>query len=110
MMTDLNVKNEEEEEGEGEDDDDGAEEVDYGFIEKCRKKGYDPRCTCSVCRNRMQFDQMILERADKLARKRAEEKRKAEGCNERQLRKSAKKLRSGKKADEGCKLSEDWLD
>jgi hypothetical protein len=64
--------------------------------------------------SRMKFDDDILARKNKVARKKAQaEKRKEEKEQKRvkrEMRKSPKKLRNGKVVDEGCKRDEVWLD
>ncbi|CAA9956741.1 hypothetical protein CFE70_001423 [Pyrenophora teres f. teres 0-1] len=76
------------------------------------KQGYHPLCRCGVCRNRKKNDEMSKAREALARRMKAERARReterTEKDERRELRKASKVLRSGKKANEGCPLNEDW--
>lgn len=92
-------------------------DLDNDDVEQTLRDDYHPDCMCPVCIARRKNDNMAkaraeIKRREDLKRKNTadEAKAKRDRNTERSLRKTPKKLRSGKIADEGCMLKDDWID
>ncbi|KAH3949419.1 hypothetical protein HBI24_049320 [Parastagonospora nodorum] len=78
------------------------------------KLGFHPDCTCPICQSRLNRSDLAkarqAEKEREIREKELRQRDKADKIEKREMRKSAKETRSGRKMDEGCKLNEEWLD